>query len=206
MLSKVTMAGVPMPGLGALSALEKIQAIKDKAAEIVELVKEVGKEYKVVFVRYLNQKIRGSEKAVLEVRFENEQQAASIRSNFVQKQKEKESNLPAKMNISPVVRLATRVRVEILHSVANLLLRHDLSIVKAFCLLYIPKPVIKIVRKAAGGNEFARTMTFIEAVCWVEENGYSGTINLAKAYERAGSSFRGTLAQTFVLLHPTSMP
>ena len=204
MLSKVTISGVPMPGLSKLNEQEKIQAIKDKAAEIVDLVKEEGQSYKVVFVRHLNKKIRGAEKAVLEVKLESNEQAAGIRASFVKKQKEKDPDLPAKMNISPVVRLSTRVRVEILHSIANLLVRHDPSIIKAMCLQYIPKPVIKIIRKAAGGNEFARTMTFIEAVCWVEENGYSGSINLSKAHERAGATFRGILAQTFVLLHPTS--
>ena len=69
---------------------------------------------------------------------------------------------------------------------------------------YIPKPVIKIIRRSAGGVEFARTMTFAEAVCWVKEEGHGAAINLSKAYERAGSAFRGTLTQTFVLLTPTS--
>ena len=190
-----------MPNLPALGIFpDKIKAIKEKAAEIVDWVKEEGQVYKVVFVRHLNPQVRGSEKAVLEVKFESEQQAASVRTNFVKKQKAKDPNLPAKMNISPVVRLATRVRVEILHSVANLLTRHDPTIIRAMCLQYIPKPVIKIVRKSHGGNEYARTMTFIEAVCWVEENGYGRSINLTKAYERAGASFRGVLSQTFVIL------
>ena len=203
-LSKVTMVGVPMPSLQGLNELEKIEAIKAKAAEIVDLIKEEGQTYKVVFVRHRNQQVRGLVNGVLEVRFEDDKQAANLRASFVKKQKEKDENLPAKLNITPVVRVATRVRVEILHSVANLLQRHDHSIVRAMCLQYIPKPVIKIVRKSFAGNEYTRTMTFIEAVCWVEENGYSGTINLSKAYERAGASFRGTMTQTFVLLHSTS--
>ena len=108
------------------------------------------------------------------------------------------------MNVAPVVRVATRVRIEILHSVANLLQRYDHTIIKSMCLQYIPKPVIKIVRRSVSGTEYVRTMTFIEAVCWVEENGLSNSINLSKAYERAGSRFRGTLTQTFVLLSSTS--
>ena len=91
--------------------------------------------------------------------------------------------------------MATRVRVEILHSVATLIARNDSSVVRAMCLQYIPKPVIKIVHKSAGGGEHSRTMTFIEAVCWVKENGSSNSINLQKAYERAGAAFRGTLSQ-----------
>ena len=53
MLSKVKMAGVLMPGLSSLSELDKIQTIKDMAAEIEDLVKEEGKYCKVVFVRHL---------------------------------------------------------------------------------------------------------------------------------------------------------
>ena len=43
-------------------------------------------------------------------------------------------------------------------------------------------------------------MTFIEAIRWVKSNGYVGKIDLNKAYDRAGASSRGTLAQNFVLL------
>ena len=185
---------------------EKVKSIREKATEIVNLVKGADKEYTIVFVRHLNRTPRGAPKVVLEVRQNSNQQATDLRADFVQKLKDKDPNLPAKMNISPVVRLATRVRIEILHSVANLLLRHDNSIVRAMCQQYIPKPVIMIVRQAAGGSEIVRTMTFIEAVCWVEQNGYSASINMARAYERAGSRFRGVLPQTFVLLSPSSNP
>ena len=108
------------------------------------------------------------------------------------------------MNINPVVRLSTRVRVEILHSVVDLYKRHDPTVVRAMCLQYIPKPVIKIIRKSAGGTEFARTMTFIEAVCWVKENDYCNAIKLGRAYERAGSAFRATMTQNFVLMSSSS--
>ena len=204
MLNKVTIAAVPMELAPTLTELEKVEAIKTKANEIIDIVKREGGQYKALFVRHLNRKILGAKNAVLEVKFESEQQASNFRADFVKKQKDKDPNLPAKMNVAPVVRLATRVRVEILHSVANLLMRQDSSIVRAMCLQYIPKPVIKIVRRNAAGTEFARTMTFVEAVCWVEENGFGNSINLSKAYERAGSAFRGTLTQTFVLLSSTS--
>ena len=96
--------------------------------------------------------------------------------------------------------LATRVRIEILHSVVDLYKRHDPTVERAMCLQYIPKPVIKIIRKTAAGTESVRTMTFIEAVCWVKENDYCNSIKLARAYERAGSTFRATMAQHFVIM------
>ena len=48
-------------------------------------------------------------------------------------------------------------------------------------------------------------MTFIEAVCWVKENDYCNTIKLGRAYERAGSAFRATMTQNFVLMSSSSI-
>ena len=95
--------------------------------------------------------------------------------------------------------MATRVRIELMHSIANLLQRHDQTVVKAMCVQFIPKPVIKVVRRTAGGTELTRTMTFTESICWVQEKGLRERVDLSKARSRAGSSFRGTLAQNFVL-------
>ena len=112
----------------------------------------------------------------------------------------KRKELPAKLNVSPVVRLATRVRIEIMHAIAELIKKYDRSVTSAYCLQYIPKPVIKVVRKSAMGQEFSRTMSFIEAVSWVKENHLQQSIDFNKARERAGVSQRSTLAQHFVLL------
>ena len=201
MLNRLTMTGITLEGLDKMTSEERIKAIKDKVDEIIGIVKKDDKVYKVVFVKHLNPQVRGQQKAAIEVKLESEKQASDLRADFVQQRKDKNPDLPEKMNISPVVRLATRVRIEILHSVTNLLLRHDSTIIRAMCLQYIPKPVIKIIRRSAGGNEYARTMTFAEAVCWVKEEGYTSSIGLSRAYERAGSAFRGTLTQSFVLLH-----
>ena len=106
-----------------------------------------------------------------------------------------------KFNVTPVVRLATRVRIEIMHSVCFLLKRQDQSIVRANCMQFIPKPVIKIVRKSAAGTELTRTMSFIDAVGWIKSQSLVQDLDLRKAYDRAGASFRGTLAQHFVLMN-----
>ena len=108
------------------------------------------------------------------------------------------------MNITPVVRLATRVRIEMMHSIANTIKRHDQTVVLAMCLQYIPKPVIKVVRKSMSGSESVQTMTFIKAVCWVKENELMRVVDLSKAYERAGATFNRVLTQTFVLLTPSN--
>ena len=204
MLNRIVFSGVALPSLQSVKDEEKIALIKGKIEEIIDFVKGEDKSYKVLFVKHLNPQVRGQQKAVIEVKLEDAKQAASLRTDFVKKQKEEDSVIDKKLHVAPVVRLATRVRVEILYAVVNLLYQQDRSIIRAMCLQFIPKPVIKIVRKSASGTEFVRTMTFIEAVCWVKENDLCGRINLVKAYERAGASFRGTLSQTFVLLSPSN--
>ena len=196
LLNRVTFSGVVIDNLGCMDEKDKVTAMRSKIAAIIDLLKEPEQTYEVQFVRHLNWKIRGQTSAVIEVKFPDAKQAKDIRNEFVKKQK----SMPEKINITPVVRLATRVRIEILHSVAEAMRNHDQSIVKAYCLQFVPKPVIRIVRKSLTGAEFNSTMTFIEAVTWVKENEQLVRIDLKKARDRAGASFRGTLAQHFVVL------
>ena len=197
MLNRVTISGVIIEGLFSMRDTDKVDAMKTKVREIINQLKDEGQEFQVLFVRHLNKQKRGQSSAVIEVRFSDEKQAKLFRSMFVKKQKE----LPEKINVTPVVRLATRVRVEMMHSISNLYMRHDSSISRCLCLQYLPKPVIKTVRKNSAGVEMSRTMTFIEAICWVKAEGLTRSLDLKKAYDRAGASFRGTLNQHFVLMN-----
>ena len=196
MLNRVTVSGVELPDLHKMTEEEKVKAMKEKITEIFDLLKTPEQTYEVVFVRHLNRKIRGAKYAVIEVKLADSKQAKEIRTEFVKKRKE----LSDKLNISPVVRLATRVRIEIMHSVAELLKAHDRTITAAYCLQYIPKPAIKIVRKSPSGNDIVRNMSFCDAICWIQQNDLQKVINLRKARDRAGSTFSATLAQHFVLL------
>ena len=205
MLNRVTMAGVEIPELERQTTEEdRLKLIKDAVAQIINVIKQVDHQFKVTFVRHLNRR-RGHQRAVIEVKLESESQASLLRSDFVKAQKDKNPDLPTKLNITPVVRMATRLRVEIMHGVANLIKRRDSTVVRALCLQYIPKPVIKVVRKSMAGAESTQTMTFIEAVCWVKENDLIRAVDLSKAYERAGTTFNRVLTQSFVLLTPSNL-
>ena len=196
LLNCVTFSGVTIENLWRMSEKDKVTAMKKKIGEIIELLREQDQSYDVKFVRHLNNQIRGQSTAVIEVTLQDAKQAKELRTEFVKKQK----SLAEKINITPVVRLATRVRIEILHSVAEAMKKLDHSIVKAYCLQYVPKPVIKIVRKSLTGNEFNTTVTFIDAIAWVKENEHRVLVDLKKARDRAGASYRGTMAQHFVIL------
>ena len=196
MLNRVTISGLVIPDLFKMSDSDKIKAMKSKVMETIDLVKEQEQIFEIVFVRHLNRQVRGQKSAVVEAKFASEQQAKTFRAQFVKHY----ATYKEKFNVTPVVRLATRVRIEIMHSVCTLLKRQDPTIARANCLQFIPKPVIKILRKSTAGTETTRTMTFIEAVCWIREQSLTKVIDLKKAYDRAGASFRGTLAQHFVLM------
>lgn len=208
MLDRVTIIGLELPNLQSVEMPERIDTIKKKVQDFVDGVMSPGKS-KVVFVRHQNRQVRGQRSAVIEARFESVEQATDFRKTFVDQNKQSRSEAAANPgsgtkrthNVVPVVRLATRVRVEILHSVAELLLKTDHSVEKAYVLQFVPKPVIKIVRKDSARKDNSRTMTFLDAVSWVNDNGLIQQLDLRKAYERAGSSFRGILAQTFVIMN-----
>ena len=196
MLNRISLSGVEIPGMEKMDEPTKIKAMKDKANEIIGVLKEEGQSFDIQFVKHLNNQSRGAKYAVIEVKFPDAKQAKTLRSEFVKKRKA----LPEKVNITPVVRLATRVRVEMMHSISATIKRLDPSVERAMCLQYAPKPVIKVVRKTAAGAEVTKTMSITESITWVKVNGLENRIDWSKAHDRAGASFRGTLAQIFVLL------
>ena len=197
MLNRVTFSGVVIAGLEKMAEPEKIKAMREKVTEIIDSLKEPDQVFEIQFVRHLNNQVRGQTSSVIEAKLADAKQAKTLRSEYVKKYK----SLADKINITPVVRLATRVRVEMLHSIAQLLKRRDPSVVSAMCVQFIPKPVIRVVRKSYAGNQFTRSMSFIEAVTWVKEQGLERALDLNKAYDRAGASSRSTRSQTYVLLH-----
>ena len=196
MLNRVTFSGLNIEGLERMLEPDRIKAMREKVGEVIDLVKAEGQVYEILFVKHLNRHIRGAKTAVIEVKLKDEKQTKDLRAEFVKKRK----SLDDKINITPVVRLTTRVRVEMMHSIAAVLKREDPTVTRAQCLQFVPKPVIKIVRKTEGGLEVVRTMSFGEAIGWVKVNGHSESLDLKKARERAGAKFRGTMAQNFVLM------
>ena len=219
LLNKVTITGVYLPDMTRLSVQERIKTMKDKIESIVNCIKDDGQEFELKFVKHLNKHILGQKRAVIEVKFGTVQQATDFRMQFIKKRKEVEALEPNedggrtsarnsettalrnRMNVAPAVRLATRVRVEIMNSIAVQMKKQDPTIVAAYCLQFIPKPVIKVVRKNQAGTELIRNISFIEAICWTKEQGLTDKIDLRKAYDRAGSSFRNLLSQHFVVMN-----
>jgi hypothetical protein len=200
-LNRVVVNGIRIPSFSRMTENEKVPLMKSKvqelAKELAEGTSSSETSWEVVFARHLNKQVRGQVSTVIEAKFATEQIATEFRKNYVSKRNNPEYD---GLVVAPAVRLATRVRVEILVAICNLLRSHDKSISKVLCMQFIPKPVIKITRKNDRNVESVQTMTFLEAVSWVKERDLEGKINLQKAHRRAGSAFRGVLQQTFVLL------
>lgn len=197
MLDRLTILGIKVPNIRKMTDQEKIPALKSKVEGFVEILLDEGQTAKVVFVRHLNRKSRNPDLTVLEVKFEDAKQAGTIRSNFIKKRGSPELG---DINVTPTVRLATRVRVELLIAIAEVLKKRDPLVTKTQCLQYTCKPVLKVFRKNNAGNEFPSFMTFIDCVLWVKENNCEDQLELKKAYERAGSAFRGSVSQHFVVM------
>jgi hypothetical protein len=198
MLNRVTIVGLSIPNLRRMTPNEKVAVIRQKVQGLFEDLQDEGQKFDIAFVRHLNRQLGPSSGSVIEVKLSTEKQAVELRANYVKKKKD--SDQYDSINITPVVRLATRVRIEILQAVAKALMNKDPTINRAFCVQFVPKPIIKIVRKDSAGNELTKVMSFLEAVSWVKENNMERPIDFGKALKRAGSAFRGVLQQTFVVL------
>jgi hypothetical protein len=100
--------------------------------------------------------------------------------------------LTGRLFVSNSVTLATRVRLEILRAIAK---KCSSGVEDMFCMGFTSRPVLQVKRKDGGGQQ---ALTFVDAIAR-----YGGRVReseLSLAYERAGLTFRGQMAQNFVVL------
>jgi hypothetical protein len=183
MLNWVVVNGIRIPNISRMTENEKVPLMKTKVKELaVELTSGTegeGQEWEVVFVRDLNKQRRGLDSTIIESKFASEKQALEFRKNYTEKKSSKQYE---GLIVTPSVRLATRVRVEIMFAICNLLTQHDKTILRTTCVQYVPRPMIKISRKI-GEQESVKMMSFVEAVSWVKESEPEKVIHLGKAHD-----------------------
>jgi len=197
MLDRLTIIGIKIQDLGRMKDDERNPLMKSKVEETIKKIVDDDQEFEVVFVRHLNRQSRSTDFTILEVRFKSEKQAADVRSSFIKK---RNSAGLENINITPTVRLATRVRIEILQAIGIAMKKEDSSVTKTQCLQFVPKPVLKVFRSDSRGQEYSRVMTFADCIIWTLENDAEKSLGLKKAYDRAGSAFRGLMSQHFVIM------
>ena len=103
--------------------------------------------------------------------------------------------------MAPVVRLSTRVRVEILKAMAEIITASHTNF-SAYCQQYAPRPVLKLRSTLpADRNSPPITLGFTDSIGWMRAKNLLSKVNLKAAYNSAGSTFGSTLEQTFVILN-----
>jgi hypothetical protein len=197
MSDRIAILGIRVPGIRRMKDGDRVRILRQKIDELLSKLIDGDQLPEVLFVRHLNRQSRNPENTVIEIKLKNGGVAGDIRANFVKKRDSAEME---EFSIFPSVRLATRVRIEIMQSIAGLLKQKDATITRTQCLQFVPKPVLKIFRNDSRGNEFFRVMTFIDSVIWVLENELEKQLDLKKAYSRAGSNFKGTISQHFIIM------
>ena len=150
-------------------------------------------------ILYLNQgKSLDKFLPMIEVKIDSVSNAVAIRRAFAAKRKDK--SLSAELEtlfVTNCVNLATRVRIDVLKSLARKVTNgKDLAYVSGF----ISRPMMHI--KMAGAPASTRPLksfTYIDAIS--RFGSLLRRSDLTVAYDRAGVAFRGQLSQNFVVLH-----
>jgi len=104
--------------------------------------------------------------------------------------------LPAgmdKVQVMPVITLATKVQIDIMKAIAR---RIESNVQSAYVPNFLPRPILHI--KAIDTRRHISSLTFSDAV--KEYGGLIKGSNLAPAYKRAGGNFRDQMRQHFVVL------
>ena len=132
----------------------------------------------------------GLEIPMCEVKMKDKEIAQKIRREFGKLRKE--GKLTGRLFISNSVTLATRVRLEILRAVAKKCSNKNEDM---YCMGFTSRPVLQVKRKDGSGQS---ALTFVDAI-----SKYGNKVreaDLTLAYERAGLTFRGQMAQNFVVM------
>ena len=148
---------------------------------------------KILFVNQMRNK--GYHIPLVEVKLDSTANAALIRRAFADKKKEAGVDL-GRIFIANCVNLATRVRVDILKSIARKISNKDVS---AHVVPFISRPVMHVrpTENAEPGRP-DMTYTFVDAA--VKFGHLVKQAELGEAYRRAGTAFKGQLAQNFIVL------
>ena len=158
------------------------------AAALNKIVPESSE--KVQFVNS-GRSFRG-EVPVCEVKMREKTWAEKIRKEFGKLRKEGRT-VGEGIFIANSVTLATRVRLEVLRAIGKKCSNEEEDM---HVMGFTSRPVLQVKRRDGGGRF---VLTYVDAI--VRYGGRISESDLRLAYERAGLTFRGQMAQNFVLLN-----
>lgn len=146
-------------------------------------------------IHFVNQaKNKGMHIPLIEVKLDSVENAAKIRKAFSVKKREKVDL--GRIFVANSVGLSTRVRVDILKAIAKAISGPSFS---AHVVAFISRPVMHVKSPDGTVNPMTpKTYTFVDAVA--EFGSRVTQVELAEAYRRAGTAFKGQMEQVFILL------
>jgi len=146
-------------------------------------------------IHFVNQaKNRGTHIPLIEVKLDSIENAGKLRKAFAEKKK---SNVDlGRIFVANSVGLSTRVRVDILKAIAKKISGQSIS---AHVVAFISRPVMHVKSNTGATDVMVpKTFTFVDAVAQYGQA--VSQFELADAYRRAGTSFKGQMEQMFVIL------
>ena len=203
-LDRVIFTGMYIEGFYRMSGEEKIEIMKSKTQALVHKVMG-AEDIRIEFVNQVNKSAR-SGPVTMNARFNSGEAAKLFRGKFARMMKDhnRDGTMPNEyrgINVMPSQRLATRVRIDIMRSIADYIMEETDGKARAFVIAHIPKPILK-VEIARKGATYTRSLEFTEAIEYVRihhDRSLRG-LKLHQAYARAGSAFKRNLQQYFVIL------
>ena len=188
---------------------ERNDFLKASAKDFCLIVKE-DFDGTVMFATVIGKPDRGN--LMLEFRLDSVDKARDIRKAFAVKRAA--NSLPdsmEKVQVLTVITLATKIRIDIMKSIAR---RIESDRETAYVPSFLPRPILHIKAKnrdgpARGGEggdprKHLSSYTFADAI--KEYGGLIQGSDLAPAYKRAGSNFRGQMRQHFVVMEDQEFP
>jgi hypothetical protein len=150
-------------------------------------------------IKFVSQgKVQATTLPIIEVKLDKEENAAMIRKAFAEKRRKNQLTDEMKnLFITNVSTLATRVRIDVLKSIARKI-SNDKEM--AYVSGFVSRPMMHIKKLPATQNSKPlKSFTFIDSVS--KFGNLVEAKDLTAAYFRAGRAFDGQLEQNFVLLN-----
>lgn len=135
-----------------------------------------------------------------EIRFPTEANCRKFKQEAYKKVQEN-NGAYGDIGFHPKLTLASRVRVEVLRSIARKVIQPNLS---AYCPIYNTRPILHLGPLVDGKVQKSETLTYVDAVLRFR---HLLTINdLTFAYKRVGYGFHNCLRQIFIVLNDEDRP
>ena len=146
-------------------------------------------------IAFINQgRNQGKMIPLVEVRLDSAASASEVRKAFADKRKREGKDFTlGRVFMANCVGLATRVRVDVLKALA---LKLASPTQDAYVTPFTSRPMLHL--KGKDGKSGSLNLTFVDAVARFGDGLTED--NLSEAYRRAGTAFKGQLAQHFVVL------